>query len=271
MEIPFSRWYDAIWSRRSRRLFDGQSINPAVLENLQVACKAFRPFTGVRAVLVNHSADEVFKGIVSHYGKIKGAPAFIAFIGNMEDQHIQEKLGYTGEGVVLEATALGLGTCWVGVSFRQDVASYHARIKKNEKILALTPVGYTRETWSMEEKIMTGFGRAHRRKSLEKLIRGSKNVPKPFWIQTALEAARVAPSAVNRQPWRFTVESDSITVTVNNLQDTLNISKRLDCGIAMLHIEIGARRSGVQGAWEFLDSPHVARYNWLREHERGNI
>ena len=104
MEVPFSRWYEAIWVRRSRRQFDSRTIDPSVLEKLRIACSTFRPFTEVRAVLVTHSADEVFKGIVSHYGKVKGAPAFIAFIGNMKDLHVQEKLGYMGEGVVLEAT-----------------------------------------------------------------------------------------------------------------------------------------------------------------------
>ena len=264
MEIPFSRWYEAIWIRRSRRLFHSKSIDQDVLERLHTVCKTFCPFTEVRAVLVNHSADEVFKGIVSHYGKIRGAPAFIAFIGNMEDQHIHEKLGYMGEGIVLEATALNLGTCWVGVSFKPEVASFHARIKKNEKILALTPVGYTQEKWSLEEKIMTGFGRTHKRKHAEELIKGKKDTPWPQWVKTALEAARIAPSAVNRQPWRFTVKSDSITVSVNNLKDTLNISKRLDCGIAMLHIEVASLQSGMRGAWDFLDSPHVARFKSVR-------
>jgi len=248
MEIPFSRWYEAIWIRRSRRLFDSKSIDPNTCKRLHKVCKEFNPFSGVRAVFVNRPPDKVFKGIIFHYGKIKGAPAFIAFIGNMEDQHVHEKLGYMGEGIVLEATALNLGTCWVGVSFKPKLVSSFITIKKNEKILAVTPIGYTKEQW----------------KQVEELIKGKKGTPWPQWVKTALEAARVAPSAVNRQPWRFTVESDSITVSVNNLKDTLNISKRLDCGIAMLHIEVALLQRGMRGAWEFLDSPHVARFNSVR-------
>ena len=264
MELPFSRWYEVIWIRRSRRQYDSNPLDPDALERLHTVCKAFRPFTEVRAVLVNHSADEVFKGIVFHYGKIKGAPAFITFIGNMEDPNVHEKLGYMGEGIVLEATALNLGTCWVGVSFKPELASHLARIKKNEKVLALTPIGYTKERWSLEEKIMTGFGRTHKRKSIEKLLTGRKETPWPLWVKTALEAARLAPSAVNRQPWRFSIEQDSIIILVDNLNDTLNISKRLDCGIAMLHIEVASLHCGVQGVWEFLDSPQVARFNIIK-------
>ena len=264
MEIPFSRWYEAIWIRRSRRLFNSRLIDSNTGERLHNVCKEFNPFSGVRAVFVNRPPDKVFKGIVLHYGKIRGAPAIIAFIGDMNTPHIHEKLGYVGEGIVLEATAMNLGTCWVGVSFRPELISSFITIKKNEKILAVTPVGYTREKWSLEERIMTGFGRTHKREPLENLLAGGREESWPEWIKPALEAARVAPSAVNRQPWRFTVKSDSITVSVNNLRDTLNISKRLDCGIAMLHIEVASLQSGMNGAWEFLDSPHVARFSSVR-------
>ena len=153
-----------------------------------------------------------------------------------------------------------LGTCWVGLSFHEELASRLATIKNHEKVLALTPVGYTREKWSLEERIMTGFGMTHKRKSLEKLLKEDKSASWPLWAKTALEAARVAPSAVNRQPWRFSIGQNSITISVDNLNDTLHISKRLDCGIAMLHIELASFHCGVQGAWEFLESPQVARF-----------
>jgi len=67
----------------------------------------------------------------------------------------------------------------------------------------------------------------------------------PDWIISALEAARMAPSAVNRQPWRFSVEEDdSIKISVDSFRDPYRISKRLDCGIAMVHIEVGAGHIG---------------------------
>ena len=66
-------------------------------------------------------ADKVFRGMIGSYGRINGAPAFIAFIGDMQSQYVQEEVGYTGEGIILEATALGLGTCWVGGFFKPDV------------------------------------------------------------------------------------------------------------------------------------------------------
>ena len=260
MEIPFSRLYKAIMCRRSRRQYDPKPAESNILARLSTFCADFRPFPEARAVLVTESPDKVFRGVFGHYGKIKGAPAFIAFIGNMDDPHIQEKVGCLGEGVILEATALNLATCWIGGFFRPEIASLLAGAGKNERVLAVTPVGYAREDLSLEERIMTGFGRNHQRKPLSELVTGLEEIKWPAWVKAALEAARLAPSAVNRQPWRFEVKKDSITIAVDNLKDTFNISKRLDCGIAMLHIEITALNSGIQGEWEFLEAPKVAMF-----------
>ncbi len=114
MNIPFSRWYPAIEKRRSRRHFDeSRPIEPDKLSALDTVCKEFMPFPNARSCLVTESVKGVFRGIVGSYGKIKDAPAFVAFIGNMDSASVQEEVGYTGEGVILEATALGLNTCWV--------------------------------------------------------------------------------------------------------------------------------------------------------------
>jgi hypothetical protein len=85
----------------------------------------------------------------------------------------------------------------------------------------------------------------------------------PEWVRMSLLSARVAPAAVNRQPWSFLVKSDSITVSVDDLHDSYGISKRLDCSIAMLHIETASRFCGLVGKWDFLDPPGVARFTGL--------
>lgn len=264
MVIPYDRWYPAIGIRRSRRLFDARPVAPALLSSLQIVCKDFSPFCGVRSVLIPRPVNEVFKGIIGHYGKIRGAPAFIAFIGNIKETHVDTKVGYMGEGIILEATSLNLDTCWVGASFRQEVVASYIPVGENEKVFAVTPIGYAGEKTSLEEKVLTGFGRTRKRKSLRELCAGLEESKWPFWIKCALEAARLAPSAVNRQPWRFHVGEDSITITVDNLNDTYHIPKRLDCGIALLHIEGAARYHGVKGHCEFLPPPDVARFS-IRE------
>jgi hypothetical protein len=125
----------------------------------------------------------------------------------------------------------------------------------------VTPIGYPKEGSSLQERAMSRFGRNWQRRPLSTLVTGLAENERPTWMKAALEAARLAPSAMNRQPWRFRVDKGSITVSADSVVNpTMVVSKRLDCGIAMLHIEIGALSSGVKGNWELLKSPQVARF-----------
>jgi hypothetical protein len=152
-------WYQTIARRRSRRLYEVRPVAPATLEQLDRFCREFRPFPEARAVLVPAPEEKVFRGFLGHYGKIKGAPAFIAFLGGAESPYLYERVGYLGEGVILKATRLGLGTCWVGGFFRPEVAACLVGAHPSEKVVAVTPVGYATGRWSGEEKLMTGYGR----------------------------------------------------------------------------------------------------------------
>jgi hypothetical protein len=261
MEIPFSVWHDALSKRRSIRRYAPKPVEAVDLEAMRRVCVEFRPFRSARAVLVADPPDDVFGGIRGGYGRIKDAPALVAFVGDMQSPDVQEALGYTGEGVILEATALGLATCWVGGFFSPGRAGAMAKVAANEQVLAVTPVGYAKEGSSLEERAMSRFGRNRQRRPLRELVVGLAENERPAWMRAALEAARLAPSAMNRQPWRFRVDRESITMSANStLNPTKLVSKRLDCGIAMLHVEIAALSSGAKGSWELLKSPQVARF-----------
>jgi hypothetical protein len=261
MDVPFSTWHPAIEKRRSRRGFGRNiPIAPETLAALDKVCNQFAPFPHARSRLVTESVESVFKGIIGSYGRVKGAPAFIAFIGDMDDPFIQEKVGYTGEGIILEATALGLGTCWVAGFFRPKVVASLIDVSDKERVLAVTPVGYAQQPESWEERSMTRLARSRNRLPLSRLVGGLPREKWPDWVSICLEAARLAPSASNRQPWAFDVQEDGVTVFVRSGGPEFNVSKRLDCGIAMLHLEVAAADSGCMGEWEFLPSPQVAKF-----------
>jgi nitroreductase len=261
MDISFSRWYTAVRKRRSRRHYDpNRPIESRSLAALERVCREFTPFPHARAYLLSKPAKDIFKGIVGGYGKVSGAPAFIAFIGDMRAPNVQEEVGYIGEGIILEATSLGLNTCWVAGFFKPERVAALIEIKDNERVLAVTPVGYANEFESLGERLMTGFGLTHRRLPLSKLISGARVDNLPEWAQASLEAARLAPSAVNRQPWGFEVDGSGITVFLRTSGPDFNVSKRLDCGIAMLHIEVAALHYGCIGKWKFLQYPNVAKF-----------
>jgi nitroreductase len=264
VNIPIEKWYSAIFERHSRRQFDGRTLPNELLNNLMNFTHELNDHIhGVRAVVVNQNPEMVFKGAIGSYGKIKGAPAYVAFIGNMKDSNVQEKVGLLGEFFILEATSMGLATCWVGGFFRPDVVQTHIQLNGEEQVLAVSPLGFANEQITFEEKIMSGFATSHKRKDLDSLFSAQPTNPLPQWIRSALEAARIAPSAVNRQPWRFTIENDTIKVSVDNSRNSYHISKRLDCGIAMAHIIIGANHERVKGQWEYLTNLDVARFKRL--------
>jgi len=88
---------------------------------------------------------------------------------------------------------------------------------------------------------MSGVVKARRRKPLNMLVSGAIDAP---WMAAALEAARLAPSARNRQPWRFRLERGAVIIAADRASIPSAISKRLDCGIAMLHFELGRGPAG---------------------------
>jgi len=257
MELPVDSWYRAIFKRRSRRNYAASLPEKEKIERLEMVCREFRPFSGARAEFVRSRPERIFKGLIGRYGRVDGAPYYAAFIGDMRSSHVQEATGYIGEGIILEATGLGLDTCWVGGFFRPESVSQHLELRENEKVLSVTPVGYAVEKKGFSEKSLSALARSRTRKSAVKLIEGSIKAP---WMEKAIEAARLAPSAVNRQPWRFRIEENAIIVSVDSPRSVSPISKRLDCGIAMLHLELGARAAGAIGKWEFLAPPEVAKF-----------
>ncbi len=258
-DLPVAAWYPAIFERHSRRNFTLPFPEDNKLARLERVCREFRPYSAARAELVRSSPGAVFKGLLGNYGRVRGALIYAAFIGRMDSPLVQEAAGYMGEGIILEATSLGLATCWVGGFFRPEAVREQVSIRREEKVLAVTPIGYAPEKKDRTEKLLSGAVRSHRRKPLATLVRGDALPPR---LEKAFAAARLAPSAQNRQPWRFRIEKDGVVIAADASFTASSISKRLDCGIAMLHFELGARAAGVEGAWAFLPPPDVARFTY---------
>ena len=139
------RCYPAIAQRRSQRQFDPtKPVSAEIISTLRQICRDFRPYSEARVELVTDYPDKVFKGILGPSGKIKGSSAYLAFIGNVQSPIVQEAVGYSGEGLILEAVSLGLGTCWISGSFYPKVAGEAVKVKSEERVLAVSPIGYPR-------------------------------------------------------------------------------------------------------------------------------
>jgi len=260
LEDRAPEWLAAVAPRLSRRAFDGRPVDGGLLDTIDECCRLFRPYADARAVLVRAPEVEVFTGIVGSYGKVTGSPHLLVFIaderGSFPDQHI----GFTGEGAILEATRLGLDTCWIGGFFSAEKVRRVVDLAEGERVYSVSPLGYASQSPSTIEKAMRGMAGAKKRKCVEELAPGIDGTW-PQWAVAAVETARLAPSAVNRQPWRFRLEDGGLVVAQDSAFETPKVTKRLDCGIAMLHVEIGALASGMLGAWTDLTGTDVARYD----------
>ena len=250
-------WHQAVFIRKSSRTFHERGIEPAKLDRIERLCREFRPFPSARAELVRRTPEDVFRGLIGSYGSITGAKLYLAFIGDQEKPDAAEAVGYTGEGVILEATLLGLGTCWVSGFFRPETVRRHLALGPGEKVYAVSPLGYAERFLTAKDRIYSALAGSAKRKPLSRIVSGTAAAP---WQDKAVEAARLAPSATNRQPWRFTLEPGAITVGLEKSGDGGRYPKRLDCGIAMLHLELGALAAGCAGTWILLPPPQVARF-----------
>jgi hypothetical protein len=256
-------WFDAIGVRRSRRRYGDRKVARAALAALERFCGEFQLAPGARVALVQDHGDlftGLFDTVGRAYGRVEGAPWAAAFIGP-EGSEIE--VGYVGEAFILEATRLGLGTCWVAGMFDREAAQRRFALQPGERVIAVTPVGHPMERKQFVERVMSAAVRSAARRQIEDIAPGLSRglgpgrAPSPDWAVRAVEAARLAPSGANGQPWRFRLERDAL---VMGAAKKVYWTAPIDYGIAMLHIELGAAHEGVHGAWEHLPDPDVARF-----------
>jgi hypothetical protein len=107
---------------------------------------------------------------------------------------------------------------------------------------------------------MSGGAKSHQHKLLSSMIQGQPETEWQPWMRPALEAAHLAPSAMNRQPWQFAIGPNSITISTDKSKVDKYSSTRLDCGIAMMNLEVACLNHGTKGRWELLEAPLVARF-----------
>jgi len=87
-------------------------------------------------------------------GFIDGAPAVIIALGDHETAPKWYPVDVTiaMEHIVLEATELGLGTCWVG-SFEEDLVKDILKIPEKYTVVAILSIGYPSEKENLDSKV----------------------------------------------------------------------------------------------------------------------
>ena len=224
-------YQDAISIRSSRRTYLPSDVDYGCINKLRSLIDEYNQKAELNMQLaLNHS--EAFNGLLKSYGMFNGVRNYIGLIENMNDPFNQEKLGYYGELIVLQATDMRLGTCWVGGTF--DRKSCPFILSEHERIACVITFGNVPNERSMKEKLI--YAIVHRKaKTMEELYMA--DAPLPGWFQSGLAAVQKAPSAVNRQPVVFSYNNGIVYASVKDIG--IN-GMALDLGIAKLHFELGA-------------------------------
>ena len=155
-----------------------------------------------------------FDSMMAHYGKFSGVENYIALVGK-KDTALDEKTGYYGEKLVLKAQELGLNTCWVAMTHGKSTA----KIEKGEKLACIIALGYG-----------TTQGVTHKSKPVEQLCNGTSDMPD--WFSKGMEAALLAPTAMNQQKFYITFENEKVSARAGK-----GFYTKMDLGIVKYHFE----------------------------------
>ena len=200
------------------------------------------------------------------YGIIKGAKLFIVGAVKRSDKSMED-YGYCLEKIILMATVLGFGTCWIGGTFKRSSFAKRINVSHDEVVPAISPIGYARGKGSTIDSVVRFIARSHKRKQWSELF-FNDNIHTPLEkneageYATSLEAVRIAPSASNKQPWRIVKEKEE-HVFHFYLKGTRGYGKafkgvqlqNIDMGIAMCHFELASNEMGLIGRWEDKKPP----------------
>ena len=216
---------EAIKSRHSVRSYTDKKIEGETLEQLKKSITECNSKRGLNIQLCLNE-PEVFSSFMARYGKFINVQNYIALVGK-KDIQLEEKIGYYGEMLALEAQQLGMNTCWVAMTYNKKKST--AKINSGEKLLMVLSLGYGETN-----------GVSHKSKSIEKL--SSFKGDMPDWFKKGMEAVMFAPTAMNQQKFRFELHGNTVKAIAGS-----GFYTKVDLGIAKYHFEIGAGKNG----WEW--------------------
>lgn len=218
--------YEAIFSRMSVRKFKKEKLNGETLETVERLFGELKPLDESIKTRLEISTDSRVSGLFS----IK-APHYLLFFSEEKPGYLPNA-GFMLQQMDLRLSAMGIGACWLGFA---------------------KPSGEAPKASSLEFVITLAFGEAvgevhrkdrsqFRRKEITEICRGDQHLD-------LIEAARLAPSATNSQPWFFVSKREKIDLycVKPGFIKTLFYKRlnEIDSGIALLHLFVAAERAGL--------------------------
>ena len=200
--------------RHSVRQYTDKKIEKEKRDALDELATRINEKTGLHIQII-YDEPKCFDSMMAHYGKFYGVNNYIALVGK-KSADLDEKLGFYGEQLVLKAQELGMNTCWVAMSHGKS----KAQIDKGEKQVCLISLGYGATN-----------GVPHKSKAVSQVSNYHQGMPE--WFLQGVEAALLAPTAVNQQKFYFELLQDSSVKATSGK----GFYTKLDLGIAEYHFE----------------------------------
>lgn len=210
---------EAIRARHSVRAYTDEPVSQANIDELRQLADKLNRESGLKMQVIAGDT-KAFSGFMAHYGKFRNVTNYIALVGSKWSSTVDEKVGYYGEQLVLRATQLGLGTCWVGLTYsrNRDVV----KVEQNERLVCVIAFGHIAES-----------GRAHKTKTRAQVMSATDA---PQWFVDGVDAALLAPTALNQQKFKFKLlDNGKVKASAG-----LGFFSKVDLGIVKCHFEIGA-------------------------------
>jgi nitroreductase len=266
----------AIRERVSTRSFDGTPLSTDQVAALEAAFADCLPAPfGSRPRFALVTAEPgAAAAKMGTYGLLAKVPAYVVGavrLGGMA----MEDFGYAMEGIVLRATELSLGSCWLGGVFDRGKAAKALRLGEGEVVPAALALGKPAATRSLQDRIVFAAAGARRRKLPSELFfrPSASGAWGPLGVlgewEAVLEAVRYAPSASNKQPWRMLADAGKGELHLYLNEDKLyNAALKpvslqcIDMGIALRHIEAAAQAKGFAGEIRRLATPPPCPMGW---------
>lgn len=209
---------EAIRQRHSVRRYTDQPIAADAVEALNMLIGTCNGRGGLHIQLVLDE-PKAFGSRLVHYGKFAGVVNYVALIGPAGPT-LDERCGYYGECIVLRAQQLGLNTCWVGQTYSKVPGAF--AVGRGEKLVAVVAIGYGRTQGAVRSS-----------KPIEKVAK--LHGGEPAWFLRGVEAALLAPTAMNQQRFVFEYLDGRVAARAK-----WGFYTDVDLGIAKYHFEIGA-------------------------------
>ena len=218
---------EAIQARHSVRKYTDKPIESAKVADIRGAIEKINTQSGLNIQLVLEEPKAFASGMWK-YGQFSGVRNYFVMAGP-KGKNAEEKTGYFGEKLVLLAQTLGLNTCWVGLTYKKIPGSY--KLRDRDIVHCVIALGYS-----------TIPGVQHPQKPLENFYEANGVLPQ--WFKDGMEAALLAPTAINQQKFKFILhEGNKVEAkTLFSMAGYTNI----DLGIVKYHFEVAAGKESFE-------------------------